>query len=73
MSKVVHLSPEAHNKAKAYCKENNLHMSKWIGQLVLIAVNSKPVDVIPVARKDNTKYDTSVEEEVWSRPAFWSK
>ena len=34
MSKVVHLSDEAHDKAKLYCKKRGLKMSDWVAQLI---------------------------------------
>ena len=39
MSKVVHLSDEAHNKAKAYCKRFGLKMSDWVAVLIERAMN----------------------------------
>jgi hypothetical protein len=38
MSKVIHLSDEAHNKAKAFCKEHGLKMSDWVAGLIDAAV-----------------------------------
>ena len=38
MSKVVHLSNEAHAAAKAYCKENGLKMSDWVASLITKAI-----------------------------------
>lgn len=34
MSKVVHLSDQAHNKAKAYCQPRGLKMSEWVASLI---------------------------------------
>ena len=34
MSKVVHLSDDAHNNAKAFCKEHGLKMSDWVASLI---------------------------------------
>lgn len=34
MSKVIHLSDDAHNKAKAFCKEQGLKMSDWVAALI---------------------------------------
>ena len=34
MSKVVHLSDDAHNKAKAHCKRLGLKMSDWVAVLI---------------------------------------
>lgn len=38
MSKVVHLSDDAHNRAKAFCKEHGLKMSDWVAALIEQAV-----------------------------------
>ena len=38
MSKVVHLSNDAHAAAKAYCKENGLKMSDWVASLITKAI-----------------------------------
>ena len=38
MSKVVHLSNEAHAAAKVYCKENGLKMSDWVASLITKAI-----------------------------------
>ncbi len=38
MSKVVHLSDDAHNKAKAFCKQHGLKMSDWVADLITEAV-----------------------------------
>ena len=34
MSKVVHLSDQAHNKAKAFCQPRALKMSEWVASLI---------------------------------------
>lgn len=34
MSKVVHLSDHAHNKAKAFCQTRGLKMSEWVASLI---------------------------------------
>lgn len=34
MSKVVHLSDQAHTKAKAYCQLRGLKMSEWVAALI---------------------------------------
>lgn len=38
MSKVIHLSDDAHNKAKKFCHEHNLKMSDWVATLISLAV-----------------------------------
>ena len=57
MSKVVHISDEAHAKAKAYCKQNDLRMSDWVGELIYqateapVRVGAQRAGVTPVPRK----------------------
>ncbi len=34
MSKVIHLSDEAHSKAKAHCRDHGLKMSDWVAGLI---------------------------------------
>jgi hypothetical protein len=38
MSKVIHLSDDAHAKAKAFCKEHTLKMSDWVAALIDTAI-----------------------------------
>lgn len=38
MSKVIHLSDDAHNKAKEFCREHALKMSDWVATLINLAV-----------------------------------
>ncbi len=38
MSKVVHLSDEAHAEAKSFCKQRGLKMSDWVASLIRKAV-----------------------------------
>ncbi len=44
MSKVVHLSDDAHNKAKAFCKTHSLKMSDWVAALIEEAIASGRTD-----------------------------
>jgi len=44
MSKVVHLSDDSHRAAKAYCKENGLRMSDWVGSLIEAAIAGSHVE-----------------------------
>ncbi len=41
MSKVVHLSNDAHAVAKVYCKENGLKMSDWVASLITRAITAE--------------------------------
>lgn len=41
MSKVVHLSDDAHNNAKQFCREHALKMSDWVATLINLAVRGE--------------------------------
>ena len=41
MSKVVHLSNDAHAVAKVHCKENGLKMSDWVASLITRAITAE--------------------------------
>ena len=45
MSKVIHLSDDAHNKAKAFCKEHGLKMSDWVAALIDAAIAGGDVEM----------------------------
>ncbi len=47
--KVVHLSDDAHELAKGYCKESGMKMSDWVAMLIKRAVEPAPQAVAPVA------------------------
>jgi hypothetical protein len=38
MSKVIHLSDDAHNEAKQFCREHELKMSDWVAGLIAAAI-----------------------------------
>lgn len=40
--KVVHLSDDAHELAKAYCKDSGMKMSDWVAMLIKRAVDPVP-------------------------------
>ena len=41
MSKVIHLSDDAHNKAKEFCREHSLKMSDWVAALINLAISGE--------------------------------
>lgn len=47
--KVVHLSDDAHELAKLYCKESGMKMSDWVAMLIKRAVEPPPQAAAPVA------------------------
>jgi len=49
MSKVIHLSNEAHAIAKDYCKRNGLRMSDWVASLIEEAIQSPQTRPEPAA------------------------
>lgn len=44
MSKVVHLSDDAHTAAKNFCKHHGLKMSDWVAELISEAIKDERVD-----------------------------
>lgn len=86
MSKVVHLSNDAHALAKVYCKSRGLKMSDWVGSLIIDAISvqeepkpqEQPQDVsVPrkkqLPRMDDTVQSTDDGVPVYSQPPFWAK
>ena len=47
VSKVIHLSNEAHGLAKQYCKSKGLKMSDWVGALIMDAVSASEPREVP--------------------------
>ena len=45
--KVVHLSDDAHELAKAYCKDSGMKMSDWVAMLIKRAVEPQPQVTAP--------------------------
>ena len=85
MSKVVHLSNEAHADAKLWCKARGLKMSDWVGSLILeaIAAEVKEEEVAPVEetqaprkkalpRLDEQSQAGNDGTPVYSQPPFWA-
>lgn len=81
MSKVVHLSDEAHAKAKAHCKERGLRMSDWVATLIDAAIEGHmPVGprpgVVPVQKRKDIRRVGELEDQnveaVLAAPPFWA-
>ena len=86
MSKVVHLSNEAHAQAKVYCKSRGLKMSDWVGALIIEAISENEETKQPEPQVESTaprkkklpKTDDTVQQTdqgvpVYSQPPFWAK
>ncbi len=86
VSKVVHLSNEAHAQAKVYCKSRGLKMSDWVGALIIEAISENEEakqpepQVEPTAprkkklpKTDDTIQSTEQGVPVYSHPPFWAK
>ena len=86
MSKVIHLSNEAHGLAKQYCKSKGLKMSDWVGSLIIDAISAQeepkqpeqPQDVSLPRKKQLPRMDESVQATadgvpVYAQPPFWAK
>ncbi len=80
MSKVIHLSDDAHAKAKVFCKENSLRMSEWVASLIQEAIahgNADPDTRATVPqRKILKKLEDTLQTDdegvpVYAAPPFW--
>lgn len=47
MSKVVHLSDDAHARAKSHCQRAGLKMSEWVAALIERATAERPAQIDP--------------------------
>ena len=83
MSKVVHLSEDAHARAKEFCKVNGLRMSDWVAGLIdqaihgeaPVAVPQPGVSVVPKRKPARRLEDQQNHEEVasvYAAPPFWA-
>ncbi len=80
MSKVVHLSEEAHAKAKVHCKSRGVRMSDWVAELIEKALVA-PAAVTPERtllnqRKQLPRLETAPKTDsegvaVYAAPPFW--
>ncbi|OGQ91658.1 MAG: hypothetical protein A2289_19400 [Deltaproteobacteria bacterium RIFOXYA12_FULL_58_15] len=81
MSKVVHLSEEAHIRAKDFCKLHSLRMSDWVATLIDEAITKGRTDtnvrtLVP-KKKILEKLEAKPQMDdagvpVYSRPPFWN-
>lgn len=56
MSKVVHLSDDAHAKAKEYCRQLSLKMSDWVAGLIDQAISAEhSPDAAPEPAETNVR------------------
>ena len=81
MSKVVHLSDDAHNFAKDYCTKHGVKMSDWVAELIEDAITNCRTDptVQTLAPKKKilqwlqlTPQTDETGVPVYARPPFWS-
>ena len=83
MGQVVHLTDEAHEAAKAFCKQHGLKMTEWVSGLVLDAIARTAatgqvpvVGVYPVVPRkmpvQTNPEPTLPGDEPWSKPPFWA-
>lgn len=71
--KVVHLSDDAHDLAKAYCKDSGMKMSDWVAMLIKRAVEPgqsapAPQTAAPAAVAHAHVPPVAREQQVYSRP-----
>ncbi len=70
MSKVIHLSNEAHQQAKEYCNKHSLKMSDWVADLIIATVaGGAPKPARPAAPSPGvTTLPASSEARMVARP-----
>ena len=83
MSKVIHLSNEAHAQAKSYCKEHGFKMSDWVATLIQGAIvgapNLQKPGLMPVGKRksvsnlEEQKVASESVEAVYAAPPFWAR
>jgi hypothetical protein len=80
MSKVIHLSENAHRLAKKFCHQHGLRMSDWVGALIDEAsanVEAQPVTPPSTSKKKvleklgNMPQTDAHGVPVVEKPAFW--
>jgi len=81
MSKVVHLSDDAHARAKDFCKENKLRMSDWVASLIDEAISRRKVDTVarevvprkkPLMRAPEPQAAPEEGVPAYAAPPFWA-
>jgi hypothetical protein len=85
MSKVIHLSDDAHNKAKEFCRQHELKMSDWVAGLIAAAITHGDASVESAVNNvrslvSKKKFIEHVDEApamgedglpVYASPPFW--
>ncbi len=74
--KVVHIPDDVHEKAKAYCKKNQMPMRDWVSKLIEEGIeNVIPLHgPQPVQRKELPKTEgKGSDTQAFERPPFWGK
>lgn len=70
MGKVVHLTDDAHDQAKAYCQKHGLNMKEWVAQLIDKGIAQ--VTRLPIDKKKLETCESEGEPEPYNRPPFWT-
>lgn len=82
MSKVVHLSNAAHQRAKDFCQIKGLRMSDWVADLIANAIaadsaSERPglgiVGRRPLRRLEESRSHQEEAVPVYAQPPFWSR
>jgi len=84
MSKVVHLSNDAHTQAKLFCKETGVRMSDWVADLIKEAIARQDIalaeerDVVgrkkPLHRLEERTVQVPEEAvPAYAMPPFWKR
>jgi hypothetical protein len=82
MSKVIHLSEDAHRLAKEFCSRHGLRMSDWVGTLVDEAIaktQAQPVTSLSASTKKVLTKLRSIPQTddqgvpIFQKPPFWKE
>jgi hypothetical protein len=65
---VIHVTPEAHEIVKAYCRRRNFRMIDWASATLIEAVGST---VVKVRQRQIEQLDTT-ETGAAEQPPFWA-
>lgn len=70
--KVIHVSESIHKMARQYCDMRGLWVSTWVEHLINQAVEGNKPSDMAVRKRGKEKFNSDKDDDVWSKPPFWS-
>ena len=58
--KVIHIDADVHAQAKEHCIKNNIHMSRWIANLIRSAISGPAAEIEDPYKKPRSHQKTKV-------------